>query len=320
MADSLRVSLKPRARLAEMARELKENEEITSLELNVHKNFLKEAVNEELERFFDAIGAAPGLKKLVLNSKGSATQEMSIENLAICISENQGLEEIQFQHIKLKGSHLDYDDLASAIGDHPNLKVLVLQVENLDKMNQTIEAAGHLPTLEKLTVESASEAANNLQLLMTIQSLCASESLKSLDVTNIVQNFERMIPMMELLRENTVLEEWTVTATECNREGGMALAQMLHTNNTLKRFVLHVNQLNIKGPPEDAIVAALAANPTLEHFELKMDGRMSDMMVVRKMQKHFKDDLKDKFTVKMQAGMDMKVTCDRIMEGGEEAD
>jgi hypothetical protein len=308
--EHLKVALKPRCNLEATTKELLANSDIGWVELHIYKNFLKEAVEEEVELMFEALSDLPGLRKLTLTSKGSSSQAIPVHYMAYVLHQAEGLQELQLVHVKLRGEESEFEDLAVALSEHFSLRILQLHVENIDILQNVLLSTAHIPTLEVVDIDSARPAGEGLAT--ALQALCTSKSLKKLTLVNVVLRFERLSSMARLLGVNQVLEELSITlAGELDLNGGNAVAQMLTTNTALKKFVMKLDKLHGITLAEE-MVHALESNPTIEYFQIILDGRMSDMKVVREMQLLFRDVLTEKYKVTGQAGLTMGVICQRL--------
>jgi hypothetical protein len=88
------------------------------------------------------------------------------------------------------------------------------------------------------------------------------------------------------------------------------MAQMLTANNGLYTFVLKLDKMHSEKLGEE-FIRALDMNECLKYFQIILDGRMSDMKVVRSMQLQFRDTLRPKYKVSTQVGLSMGVICER---------
>ena len=308
--QEVRVALKPRCNLLASVKEFRTNQTIGSVELDIHKNWLKEAVDEEVYALFDALGKSPSLRKLQIMSKGSANQSLPVTYLTQCLNSASELHELMLLHVKWKGDANDFDDLAATMGEHPSLRSWTLHVESMDAFESSIAAAGHIPTLQQMEIQTAQTASDKAGLTMALQSLCTSKSLLSLRLLHVTTKFEILSPMARLLSANDTLRELYIAANELDLNGGMAMAQMLTANGGLHKFVLKLDKMHSEKLGEE-FIQALDMNECLQYFQIILDGRMSDMKVVRSMQIQFRDMLKPKYKVSSQVGLSMGVICER---------
>lgn len=276
--EDLKFSLKPRCNLLGIVRQFRRNENIGTVELDVYKHFVRDANEEELFALFDSLGQIPHIQKITIISKGSATQSLPVTHLSHCLTEAEGLQEFRSIHIKWKGDPDDYEVLAAAVGEHQSLKVLQLHVENMDVFEPAIAAAGQIPTLEQIEIQSAEVAHDKAGLASALESLCTSKSLRSLKLIHVTARFEILSSMARLLSANETLQELFIQATELDVNGGMAMAQMLTANNALKSFILQLDKMH-GNKIGDAFIEALEMNEDIQYFQIILDGRMSDMKV-----------------------------------------
>ena len=308
--EPLKVSLKPRCDLGSIISQLVSNDEISCVELNMYKQFLEQTAESEVEALFDILGHMASLKKLTIASRGSATQTIPAQYLAHCLHEGEGIHEIHLEHIKVKAFGGEIEDLAAALGEHPSLKVLDLQVENIDVLQKAIVAAGSIPTLEVMFIETAVAPRQCSELAAALEALCTSKSLKKLTLINMAAQYEDLAEMTRLLGINQVLEELTIKVTELDLNGGHAVTQMLMASPALKKLTLQMDTMDKSLTPE--FVKALDHNHNINYLQLLMDGRMSDMKVARSMVVAFRDGLKGKFKSTSKVGLNLGVVCERI--------
>ena len=127
---------------------------------------------------------------------------------------------------------------------------------------------------------------------------------------NVTVKFEILSSVARLLSANDTLQELIIQASELDLNGGIAMAQMLTANSGLHKFILKLDTMHRSTLTEE-FVQALETNTTIQYFQIMLDGRMSDMKVVREMQLMFRDHLKAKYKVSSQVGLSMGVTCER---------
>jgi hypothetical protein len=308
--QEIRVALKPRCNLLASVKEFRNNHKIGSVELDMYKNWLKEAIDEEVYALFDALGQSPSLRKLTIQSKGSANQSLPVSYLTHCLNESSGLQELRLMHVKWKGDKTEFDDLAASIGDNHTLRVWHLHVESMDTFESVIASAGHVQTLQEIEIQTAQAASDKAGLTNALQSLCTSKSLLSLKLAHVTTKFEVLSPVARLLSANETLRELCITANELDLNGGMTMAQMLTANNGLHTFILKLDKMHSEKLGEE-FIRALEMNGCLKYFQIILDGRMSDMKVVRSMQIQFRDTLRPKYKVSTQVGLSMGVICER---------
>lgn len=306
--ENLKVSLKPRCDVYFTTKKLKNNDKIGSVELDIHKHFMRDAEGEDAEGLFRALGEAPNLKKLTITSKGSSPQSLPVSLLASCLGEAVGLQELILKHIKWKGDLDDFEDLACSFADHYALRVLELHVEAIDYLESSIASVGNIPSIETVEIHTTQAAADKNAITAALQALCTSKSLRTLGLHNLTLKFEILSSMARLLSVNDTLQELIIQASELDLNGGMAMAQMVTANTGLQKFILKLDKMHRTKLAEE-FVQALEMNRTIQHFQIGLDGRMSDMKVVRAMQLMFRDSLKDNYTVSSQVGLSMGVTC-----------
>jgi len=308
--ESFRVALKPRCNLLKSVKEFRTNEKVGSVELDVYKNFFKDAVEEEIHALFDSLGRSKHLHQLTFASKGSAIQSIPVTLLSHFFTYANALREFRSMHIKWKGTAEEFQELASIVGDHPRLQVLQLYVESLDALEPAVAAVGRIPTLREVDIHTANAAKDKEGLVVALQALCTSKSLEICKLSNVALNFKILTSMAKLLSANTTLRDLFIEAVELDLNGGMAMASMVAANAGLTRFVLKLDKMHATKLGEE-FIHALQTNHTLQYFQIILDGRMSDMKVVRTMQLAFRE-LKDTYKVTSQVGLSMGVICERI--------
>ena len=180
----------------------------------------------------------------------------------------------------------------------------------MDVLEQPIAAAGQMPSLEVCRIESATLAQ---KLAEPSESLCWSKSLRELALINVAQYMGDLFDVYSLLAVNQVLQELTLQVSEFDAKGGAELVKMLAYNRSLKKVILQAERMPGKdGALGIAFIDSLQKNDTLDYFQILLDGRQSDMKVVRAMGVKFRTELKGKFNCKPMAGMQMGVLCERV--------
>jgi hypothetical protein len=306
-ASTLKLSLKPRCNLGDTVAQFQSiADTITAVEMNIWKKFFEEALEDDLDQLFTAVGELPEIKSLTLSSKGTNIQSVPALMLALTIAGAKGLEVLHLNHIRVSG---DIQSLEGAFVDHECLKVLKLECEDMDVLEQAIAAAGQIPSLEVCHIESATIAQ---KLAEPSESLCWSKSLRELILINVAESLGDLFDVYSLLAVNQVLQELTLQVSVFDAKGGEEVVKMLTYNKSLKKLVLKAERMDGKdGSLGTAFIAALDKNDTIDYFQIILDGRQSDMKVVRAMGVAFRDALKGKFKCTPKAGMSMGVICER---------
>lgn len=306
----LRVALKPRCNLKSTINEMDAaGDSITTVEISIWKRFFEEADEDDLDQFFLTVGGLPAVQSIKLTSRGTNIQKVPATLLAAMLDAAKQLETLHFHHIRVVGS---MDELSAAFADHECLRILIMECEDMDVLEEPIAAAGQMPTLEVCRIESATLAQ---KLAEPSESLCWSKSLRELTLINVAQAMGDLFDVYSLLAVNQVLQELTLQVAEFDKKGGDELVKMLAYNKSLKKVVLIAERMHGKdGALGTAFIDSLHKNETLEYFQIQLDGRQSDMKVVRAMGVKFRDSLKGKFICKPQAGMSMGVVCEREKE------
>lgn len=309
--EPLKVHLKPRCNLGAITKEFMSDDDLQCVELNVWRDFLEQAVESDIEKMFDALAHLPSLKKLTIMSRGSGVQVIPVYLLTHVVGEAEGLEELYLTHIKLQGHSDDLEDLAAAFGEHQQLRVLELSIENIQDLSRSVAAAAQIPTLEIASIQTAEPPLKTEDLAAALEYLVTSKSLKKLTLINIALRYEDLAEMTKLLGVNHVLEELTIQIVELDATGGESIVQMLMAGPALKKLNLKMDTMEEGLTPE--FIKALDHNPNIDHFELLLDGRMSDMRVARRMSSSFRDELKGKYKSTCKVGMTLGVLCERII-------
>ncbi|CAB9507304.1 expressed unknown protein [Seminavis robusta] len=307
--EAFKVALRPRVNINSTIEELKSQQSsLTSIQLNFYKRFFEEAEEEKLEKLFEAVGSLKALKTLIFTSKGSNVQVVPANLLAKCLNKaSQNLETLHLDNIRVNAFDANMDCLSDALADLEELKVLKLHCEDMDVLEQPIAAAGQIPTLEICEIESATIAQ---KIAEPSESLCWSKSLHSLKLINVAQSFGDLFDVISLLAVNQVLQELTLQVSELDVKGGQELVKMLAYNSSLQRVVLQAERM-ANATVGEAFIPSLAQNESLQYFQIILDGRQSDMKVVRAMGVKFRDTLKGTYKVTPRAGMAMGVICER---------
>lgn len=309
--ENLKVALKPRLNLRPTIKELNANAKIGHVVFDVHKNFFRDANDEDVHELFDAVGKATSLRTLSIVSKGSSPQSLPISLLAQCVGEASELRELHSTHMKWRGDVDDFEDLADNLADHCALRVLKLQVEAIDNLESSIAAIARIKTIQEVELQTTQPASDKAAISEALQALCTSRSLRILRLLNVTVKFEILSSVARLLSANDALEELVIEASELDLNGGMAMAQMLTANTGLQKFVLKLDKMHRSNLAEE-FVQSLGMNQSLQYFQISLDGRMSDMKVVREMQLMFRDGLKGVYKTTSQVGLLMGVTCERL--------
>ncbi|CAB9529951.1 expressed unknown protein [Seminavis robusta] len=309
--EEVKIALKPRCNVLASVKEFRTNKKIGSVELDIYKNWLKDADDEHVFALFDSLGQSKSVRSLTVMSKGSATQSLPVAYLSHCLNEATGLREFKSVHVKWKGDKDDFAMLADTLLDHPSLRVWQLHVESMDPYERAIAAAGQIPTLREMEIQTTEPANDKAGLTNALKSLCTSKSLQKLRLIHVTVKFEILSNVARLLCSNSTLQELFIQGTELDINGGMAMAQMLTANHGLHKFVLQLDKMTSGQKLGEAFIHALDTNTCLEYFQIILDGRMSDMKVVRDMQLMFRDSLRHKYKVSSQVGLSMGVICQR---------
>lgn len=310
--EEVKVTLKPRCNVLSSVKEFRYNQNIGTVELDVWKNWLRDANEEQVWALFDALGQHPTLHKLTFRSRGASTQHLPVSHLTHLLGEATHLAEFCSEHIRWQGDPDDFELLAATLGEHLGLKSINWQVESVDLLHRTIGAAGKIPTLERIEVKSAHQAADTAGLTAALQSLCHSPSLKSLKLIHVSHKFDVLTKMAQMLCNNTTLQELYIQATDMDVKGGMAMAKMVSTNQGLSSCIFKLDQMQAQ-KLGDAFIRALDVNYTLNYFQISLDGRTADIKTTRAMQMEFRK-LKPKYKVSSQVGLSMGVTVEPLDE------
>lgn len=310
--EEVKVTLKPRCNVLSSLKEFRYNQNIGTVELDVWKNWLRDANEEQVWALFDALGQHPTLQKLTFRSRGASTQHLPVSHLTHLLGEATHLREFFSEHIRWQGDPDDFELLAATLGEHLGLKSITLMVESADLLHRTIGAAGKIPTLERIEVKSAHQAVDTAGLTQALQSLCHSPSLKSLKLIHVSHKLDAFTKMAQMLCNNRTLQELYIQATDMDVKGGMAMAEMVASNQGLSSCTFKLDQMQAK-KLGDAFIRALDVNYTLNYFQIALDGRTCDIKTTRAMQMEFRK-LKPKYKVSSQVGLTMGVTVEPLDE------
>jgi Ran GTPase-activating protein (RanGAP) involved in mRNA processing and transport len=244
--------------------------------------FLLGMSEDEKTRLYKALGTMPALEHLHLASSGLAVFGLQIITQAL--SRTQYLKTLHLHsghfrdstYYRTKGTLSTHDeefvDFCRTLKSLRGLEAFTLEdVEDTFDLNALIRILSTLPNLRYLSIKAFafSFPSQPRMSVGTLSVICNMMTLRTLSLKRL-QLVQHLPEMFSNLQNNTVLENLTLEGYQMDRECGMALANLLQTNGTLKAVHVGFNKL-----PDEcgvAIANALSANTNITTFDFSVNG------------------------------------------------
>jgi Ran GTPase-activating protein (RanGAP) involved in mRNA processing and transport len=238
--------------------------------VNISMKYVIALLPEDDEKFLllRSIRSLPCLEHLYVKSCGLSGVALKCITAAISQSTTNltylTIESIHYGQLvideygPLSGSNKEHIEFCNSIKSLQNLKSFqLLDVEEEFDLNPLVESLIRLPVLENLEIRSYKLRLNPRMTPGSLELLCTSSTIKSLflkrlQLDGLLQQF------FTGLQSNIVLRVLNLESNQIKCKHGIALSNLILSNNTLQELHLGCNQ--ISNQCVENIVRALSAN------------------------------------------------------------
>jgi hypothetical protein len=245
-----------------------------------HRGFVEELSRENLLELMHSVGSLPCLENLSIQFLGQPGDPLAIPVDALTTALRASASRLLYLEVtwaRLEGNSTCFQDLFQVL-QHQCHSLTVVKLRNLgldpseDMLEQLLASVSYLPNMEELFLLDAHRILNDQKMSETIgstalQRLCRLDSLKTLCLMFPLSEHQVTEIACSLADKHATLERLALFRCNVSSRGCVALAGMLHTNDTLQILRLDDNVIDDEGCL--ALAHALLHNSSLRILDLK---------------------------------------------------